>query len=187
MRFGFIISNCVAAGSLAFPSITLAAENIDCAIEALQEGPEYSLIGYENILAFADPKQPFDKSGSSMDMAAAIETCAATNGWSEAASKLASQYTIARGTMVYSEVQMAVANAPEDFGKKLYNDMSAAELKILRKTGVLSKTHMALVASTLFKYFGAKPEKGAKEMLIRWPQMLEDRDIATTKFLKLAK
>ncbi len=187
MRSGFILLNIaiVALGIAATPA--KAAGNLDCAIDALEDSGETMMVGYENMLAFADQKQLYAKGYSNGDLDLEIAKCATDNGWSKAATALASQFTLASASIEHARVQMSIANAPEDFGKKLYNDTSAAELKILRKTGVLSKTHMALVASTLLKYFGAKPEKGVKEMLVRWPQMLEDRDLATEKFLKLAK
>jgi hypothetical protein len=187
MRKTLVILNGTAAALFALSATAHAADNIDCAKDALSEGPEYMLIGYENLLAFGDPKQPFSKSGSSGDLAGAIDSCAEENGWSKEASAQAARYTIGSATSDYIEVQMAIANAPEDFGKKLYNDMSAAELKSLRKTGKLSAPHMATVAATMKKYFGTKPDKTVRDMLIRWPQMLEDRDTASLKFVKLPK
>jgi hypothetical protein len=187
MRKTLVLLNSAAAALFALSATAHAADNIDCAKDALSEGPEYMLIGYENLLAFGDPKQPFSKSGSSGDLAGAIDSCAEENGWSKEASAQASRYTIGSATSDYIGVQMAIANAPEDFGKKLYNDMSAAELKSLRKTGKFSSVHTALIASTMKKYFGSKPKKGVKDYFYRWPQMLEDRDSAALKFLQLPK
>ncbi len=187
MRFTFSGVIFAIAAFLAGTAPAQAADNIDCAIEALEIDPEYMLIGYENLLAFGDPKQPFAKSGSQAELDMVISECARKNAWNKQASKLAAQFTIASATISFIEFEMSQAGAPEDFGKDLYNDMSNAELKTLRKTGKLSAPHSKMVASAMAKYFGAKPKKGVKDFFYRWPQMLEDRDVSSLAFIKIKK
>ena len=182
-----IVAALLSSAAFIIPASATAADNLDCAMQALDDESELMQIGFENTLSFGNPKQSFSKSGSSMDLTAAVAVCAEENGWSKSAAQFASQYTLASATTRYLTVQMVMADAPEDFGADLFADMSAAEMKTLRKSGKLSPLHMALVASTVQKYFGSNPKAGTKEMLLRWPQMLEDRDLAKAKFLKLAQ